>query len=108
MNNSVNTALEQIHARREHLLNQLGNQDLVKSISTEEFKQKYGTEHEVYTAKTLTKFINDSVEKNGGETPELIKSMQDQFATLSDVVVKEGSSENPTYVKYFVRPMNAE
>lgn len=104
MDNTIDTALLHNQARREHILNQVGDNMLEKAISENDFNEQYGTEHEVYTSNSLLKCINDTIEEHG-QGDEVVKALSDQFNTLSPVIVKKTTKQGTSYSKMFVRKM---
>lgn len=91
-------------AKRVHLLNTFGVEDAVqKSITLNDFNEKYGEGHDVFSTADVESFEVEA-RKADGNTDEVSKAIESEFATLSPVIVK-GVDEKLTLV--YVRESKA-
>ena len=90
--------------KRVHLLHTFGVEDAVeKSITLGDFNEKYGEGHDVFSIADVENFEVDA-RKADGNTEEISKAIESEFATLSPVIVK-GVDEKLTLV--YVRESKA-
>ena len=109
MDSSITNLLLTNQARKEHLVKQMTGSDfLEKALSPKDFEAKYGTNHEVFTTKDLSKYVADSLEGKEQEEKDLIlKSISSEFSTLNSVLIKD-SKEQANYKKVYVREKSAQ
>jgi len=85
-------------ARRNHMLETFSDSELSKAISKSDFDQKYGTDHEVFTMDGINKFVEAATKE--GATNELVKSIENEFTSLSKIIVKgEDGQFSTLYVR---------
>jgi hypothetical protein len=75
------------------------NQELVKSITTEEFNAKYGEGHQVFTVKDLVKFSDDARAVEGADLGEVTKAIDEELSTLNAVIVNNEGKVSTLYVR---------
>lgn len=92
--------------RRKNILSHFGVEDNVeKALSKDDFNEKYGVGHDVFTIQDLNKFETES--KEGAENVEEVsKAIEAEFKTLSPVLVK--GTVNGSVETVFVRESKVE
>ena len=86
--------------KRKQILSHFGEKDTIdKAISFDEFDEKYGAGHEVFTVKNINDYIAKATEEDSSD--EIVKAIEDELTGLEKVFVKsEGSSVvEPRYVR---------
>lgn len=75
-------------AKRKHILAHFGVEDNVeKALSKDQFNEKYGVGHDVFTLGQLAEF-ETAVKTQHGNTEEVSKAIEAEFGSFSKVLVK--------------------
>lgn len=92
--------------KRKNILAHFGVEDnMEKALSKEDFNEKYGVGHNVFTIQDLKKFETEA--KEGAENVEEVsKAIEAEFKTLSPVLVK--GTVNGSVETVFVRESKVE
>ena len=100
-----NKPKEFLDNRRKHILSSFGEKDnLEKALSREEFTEKYGVGHDVFTQKDIENFESD-VKKKDGSGEDVVKAISEEFKTLTPVLIK---GTNNGLEKVYVRESKEE
>lgn len=92
-------------AKRKHILAHFGVEDNVeKALSKDQFNEKYGVGHDVFTLSQLAEF-ETAVKTQHGNTDDVSKAIKAEFDTFSKVLVK--GTENGME-EVFVREQSSE
>lgn len=90
-------------SRKSHLLSMVGGELVEKSISKNEFVEKYASTHTIFTKDNLNTFTDDlakAIKSNPEKEEDLMKSAKEELSSLSQVLVKsEDGSISELYVK---------
>lgn len=97
MDTDFNYIKEGEFKRRNHLLEQFEDNGLEKAIDENEFNNKFGQGHQVFTMEGINKFVEAATKE--GATDEVVKGIEDELKTLSKVVVKTESGYESRYVR---------
>ncbi len=76
-----------------HLMTMCGNSDLEKSISSEDFNDKYGVGYEVYTSKNINEFekaLASKIAESPDQEDVLMKEAVSSLQSLEKVFVESG------------------
>lgn len=92
--------------RRKNILAHFGVEDnMEKALSKDDFNERYGVGHDVFTIQDLNKFETEA--KEGAENVEEVsKAIEAEFKTLSPVLVK--GTVNGAVETVFVRESKVE
>ncbi len=99
----INEIKKHNREQQQHLMVMFGDKDIEKAISPTEFKERYESDHEIFSSEGIESFekaISEQIEEHPEKRDELISNAAEEMSALSKVLVKgEDSKITPFYVK---------
>lgn len=89
-------------AQQRHLMSMFGDDSVEKALTQEEFNDKYGTDHQIFSQENIENYqvaIAEKIEENPEAADSVIEKAIGEFESLQKVLVKSDLKVETFYIK---------